>query len=565
MFENIVKKLQEIWSKSNQNQKLLVFGIAGGFLFCIILISYFSTSKTKVLLYESLSPSDYSEISKKLDVSNYKWSGIGTHSIYVLTNERQKILTELAQDNLLPVGVEGYEIFDMSRWDETTFEKNIKLHRAIKGSLEKMLMTLDFIKKARVELAIPKQNYFLSEDEPAKASVVLELEPGIEKPLKKQVMGIKNLIYRAVPKLKRENITITDTEGNEFLEADELDREERLLKLVERKKNIEEKERKRWLKEISERLHDFYPEDRISIIRVSLDMNWDEVTETQNIVSPVEASPENPETPYSERKLMPNGTLVVSENKKNERFRGNGLVPSGVAGIESQLPPGYRDEDFQKSEYGNNETIVNHAFNTSKKEIKHQPWEDRGRSIAVAVDGTWKRDAVMKNKLGQWVHEREYIPPSAEELQTLKDLLKASLLYKAERGDQIEVKHLQKDRMKEFLKEDKLIQNKKMIQNSLSIGFFALLGLALLFFMAQFIRLEIKRRKVARTRKDEIQQELMSEAARKVMMESDGVYGTQVDISLEQKMQKEVFETATRLVKENPEKVARLIRTWIDN
>ena len=109
----------------------------------------------------------------------------------------------------------------MSRWDETTFDKNIKLHRAIKGSLEKMLMTLDFVKQARVELAIPQKNNFMNNSDPVKASVVITPSAGVEKVARRQVMGIKNLIYRSVPGLKREDITITNSEGHEFVEPDE--------------------------------------------------------------------------------------------------------------------------------------------------------------------------------------------------------------------------------------------------------------------------------------------------------------------------------------------------------
>ena len=114
---------------------------------------------------------------------------------------------------------------------------------------------------------------------------------------------------------------------------------------------------------------EFYPKDRISIIRVSLNIKWDEITEKQKIVSPVEATPENPDTPYPDRKLMPNGTLIISQNKRNERFRGNGFTPGGPTGTEKQLPPGYRDLDYQRSEYGNDDTITNYAFNNTERQI----------------------------------------------------------------------------------------------------------------------------------------------------------------------------------------------------
>ena len=397
IIQNIIDQFQTLWKNLDNKKKLILGGVCTAIIVAFISMGAFSSQTSRVVLYEDLSTEDYGQITKALESMGYSWSGTGTKAIYVNSRDRQKIITRLAQDNLIPRGVEGYEIFDMSRWDETTFDKNIKLHRAIKGSLEKMLMTLDFVKNARVELAIPKKNNFLTDTDPVKAAVVIETIAGVEKVTRRQVLGIKNLVYRSVPKLKRENITITNAEGHEFVEPDELDRAQRELELVERKKEFEEKERTRWLKEIRQRLQDFYPADRISIIRVSLNITWDEISENQKLVSPVEAKPENPETPYADRKLMPNGTLIVSQNRRNERFRGNAFTPGGPTGTEQQLPPGYRDLDYQKSEYGNDDTITNYAFNTTERKIKKQAWEEQARSIAVAVDGVWKKEGIKES------------------------------------------------------------------------------------------------------------------------------------------------------------------------
>ena len=522
-------------------------------------MSTYTVKIPKVILYDNLTNDDYGRITKSLDSMGYNWSGSGTKAIYISSEQRQAAITKLAQENLIPAGVEGYELFDMNRWDETTFDKDIKLHRAIKGSLEKMLMTLDFIKLAKVEFAMPKQNNFMSNTDPIKASVVLIPNAGVDKISRKQVMGIKNLIYRAVPGLKRENITITDNEGHEFVEPDELDKEQRALELVERKKSFEEKERKRWLEEIKERLREFYPEDRISIIRVSLNINWDEITEKQSLVSPVEATPENPESPYPVRKLMPNGTLIISQNKRNERFKGNGFTPGGPTGTEKQLPPGYRDQDYQRSEYGNDDTITNYAYNTTKKVIKHQPWDEQARSIAVAVDGVWKKVGIKDAKDTGWKYERKYFPPSEEELKTLEGLLKASLLYKAIRGDQIEVRHLQKDRTKEFETEDTILNKSKTLKEILLIGSISLVALILVYLLYRSIRKEVLRKR--RVREEELvsQQQLMREAALRVADQS----GTEIELSVDERARREILDNALMIAREKPDEVAKLLRTWL--
>lgn len=554
-----MRRIHELW-KSLDNTKKIIVGVSL-FITIILFISIasFSSKSSRILLYDDLRSDDYGKITKSLDSMGYSWSGSGTSAIYVKPEKRQKIITKLAQDDLIPSGVEGYEIFDISRWDETTFDKNIKLHRAVKGSLEKMLMTLDFIKKAKVELAIPQQNHFLSSSEPVKASIVITLVSGTEKISRKKIMGIKNLVYRAVPKLKRENITITDDEGNEFMEPDELDQAQRELDLIERKKSFEEKERKKWLQELRENLWDFYPADRITILRVALNIKWNQVKEKQKTVSPVESSPENPETPYPDRKLMPNGTLIVSQNKRNERFRGNGFTPGGPTGTEKQLPPGYRDLDYQRSEYGNDDTITNYAFNSSEKEITHQAWEEKSRSIAVVIDGIWKKQGIRKTKDGNWQYIRKYIPPSEEELSTLERLLKASLLYDAVRGDQIEVRHLQKDRTEAFEKEDEILTRQHLIKQMLIVSAISLGAFLLAALLYRSIKREIIRRRRIREEELAAQQQLMRDAALRASDEGD----VEIELSVDERARREMLENAITLAREKPDQVAKLLRTWL--
>jgi flagellar M-ring protein FliF len=556
-LKNIFNKLVEVWNKLDTTKKItlgiVLAVVVGAFAF----IGSYSKKPAMEVLYDNLSASDYAAITKFLEASGYEWKGTGTSTIYVNGLKRQEIITKLAQENLIPAGVEGWEIFNMSRWDETTFDKNVKLHRAIKGSLEQMLMTLDFVKSARVELAIPQRNNFLTDTEPVKASVVLTLKPGVETITRKQVMGIKNLIFRAVPNLKRENITITDNYGKEFVEPDEIDEEQRKLEIVEKKKEIEEKERKKWLNEIQQSLYEFYTSDRISIIRVALTINWDEVKEKQHLVEPVEAEPENPDTPYPDRKLMPGGTLIISENARNERFRGNGFTPGGPTGTEQELPPGYRDLDYQRAEYGNNDVIRNYDYNRIEKEINRQPWEERARSIAVAVDGKWIKKGIKEDGSG---YIREYIPPTKEELKTIEKLLKASILYKASRGDQIVVEHLQKDRTAQFEKEDEELRQKLMMQRLLIVSGISIVAFFLLYLLYRAIKNEIARRRRLREEELAAQQQLMREAALRVADEG----AAEVELSIDEKARRELLENAINLAREKPDEVAKLLRTWLN-
>ena len=555
-LQNILNQIGALWGRLDNTKRITIGVVLGVVVVAFVSMASFSSQPAKVILYEDLNPTDYGEITQALDAMGITWSGSGTSAIYVDPAQRQEIITKLAQDNLIPVGVEGWEIFDYSRWDETTFDKDVKLHRAMKGALEQMLMTLAFVKRARVELAIPERNNFLSDARDTSAAVVLELQPGIETISRRQVMGIKNLIHRAVPGLERENISILDTNGKEFVEPDEIDEAQRRLDLVERKQEFEDREIQKWREEIEQNLRDFYPADRLTVVSVDIEMKWDEVSESQHLVSPVEQTPDNPETPYSEREIMEGGVLVESSESRNEGFRGNGFTPGGPTGTEQQLPPGYRDLDYQRAEYRNNNTIQNNVFNTIERDILRQPWERGPRAVAVAVDGLWHQVGIKEDGTG---YIREYTAPSAEELATIKKLLKPSTLFNEARGDRIEVRHVQKDRSEQFRLEDEELQRQMMIRRLLIVSSISLAVFILIYLLYRAIKKEIARRRRLREEELAAQQQLMREAALRVADEG----AAEVELSVDEKARREMLENAINLAREKPDQVAKLLRTWL--
>ncbi len=558
-LQNLIKQVQDFWNKTGNIQKYTVLGVLVVVVLAFIAQGMYSSKPAKEVLFDNIKPSEYSSITKQLDALGYDYSGSGSSAIYVNGNEKQKIVTMLTQENLLPAGVEGYELFNMSKWDETTFDKNVKLRRAVKGELEKMIMTLDFIKTAQVKLAVPEQNVFRTNDLPTKASIQIRLKPGYQKPNRKQVAGMKLLVSRAIPNLQMKHVAIMDQFGRVYQDPDDLDREQRELDLVERKKQIEERERRKIMGELQNRLHTFYKADRISVVRVDFQMNWDKVKEKQKLVAPVEHTPEDPNTPYPDRKLMPNGTLILSENARKEGFRGNGFTPGGPTGTSSQLPPGYKDLDYQRSEYRNNDLIRNYDYNRITKDIVRQPWKEMGRSVSILVDGVWVRGAAEQKADGTWGFKRTYTAPSKEDIATLEKVIKTTILFKASRGDQVIVAHKQKDRTDEFRAEDEALTREKMIQRLLIVSGIALAVFVLIYLLYRAIKKEIARRRRLREEELAAQQQLMREAALRVADEG----AAEVELSVDERARREMLENAMNLAREKPDQVAKLLRTWL--
>ena len=137
-------------------------------------------------MFKNMEAKDFAKITAKLDEMAIHYKTSGTDTIFVKPADRDKIIVSLAQDNLIPQGVHGWEIFDEEKWSETKFEKDVKKQRALMGALSKMLTGIKSIEKAQVNIAFPEQGFFEDNAEQITAAVLLEYAPGVESSKKKR-------------------------------------------------------------------------------------------------------------------------------------------------------------------------------------------------------------------------------------------------------------------------------------------------------------------------------------------------------------------------------------------
>ena len=164
-----------------------------------------------------------------------------------------------------------------------------------------------------------------------------------------------------------------------------------------------------------------------------------------------------------------------------------GFTPEGPAGTEPNIPPGYKDRDYQKAKYTKKEDIENNKFNETHRKIKKQPWELERVNLAVLLDGKWERLGIKADQSG---YERKYMGVSDEELLKVTDVLKKSIGFDIARGDQISVKHLQIDRSKQFEAEDEELRA-QIARRKLLIGILiTLIALAIAYVAYIFIKRE---------------------------------------------------------------------------
>jgi flagellar M-ring protein FliF len=463
----------------------------------------------------------------------------------------------LAQENLIPVGVAGWELFDIDKFTETQFDKDIKKYRALKGAIEKSLMTLNSVEKAEVNISFPDSELFESNQASVTAGVILHYIPGVEQLSKKEIKGIVNLVSRAVPRLKPENVTVVDADGKIISDFEEdLEKEKLDLRLVQEKMRIEEEQRMKRLIDIRSTLRwNLGGEDRVDITRFEYVLNWDKVSYTENNVTPVVKIPDNPETPYSELEIVEGNSLAVSSKVTTEEFTGRGFTPDGPAGTEPNLPPGYKDTDYQKANYKKTENITNNEFNRRVSEVKKQPWRVDKITLSVVIDGIWTKT----EDPDQPRYVRTYTPVSKEDLALIKKNLEAAIGFDPTRGDKISVITVPKDRTAQFAAEDAELARQRAIKNAIITSLAILTFLIVVILVYRAIKKEIARRRRLREEELAARQQMMREAALRVMEQE----GAEVELSLDDKLRKELLENAINMAKEKPEDVAQLLRTWL--
>jgi flagellar M-ring protein FliF len=165
-------------------------------------------------LFSSLAPEDASAMVAKLRESgvDYRVSENGT-VLFVPEERVPELRLEMAGLGLPKTGRIGFEIFDKTNFGITDFAEHVNYRRAVEGELERSIMALAEVQQARVHVTLPKDSVFTDSQEPAKASVLVGLRPGLR--LSPQnVFAITNLVSSAVEGLVPGSVSVVDMSGN---------------------------------------------------------------------------------------------------------------------------------------------------------------------------------------------------------------------------------------------------------------------------------------------------------------------------------------------------------------
>jgi flagellar M-ring protein FliF len=364
-------------------------------------------------LFTGVSPEDAAAIVQKLKESgtDYRLSE-GSGSVLVPSSRAAELRLEMAAAGLPKTGRMGFELFDKTNLGASEFSEHINYQRALEGELERSVMSLAAVEAARVHITFPKDSVFLESQQPAKASILVKLRPAASL-TPANVQAIEHLVASAVEGLSPEAVSVVDMNGNLLgrpKAPGPWDSPEASEASLEYRHKIEAD----LVAKINSTLGPLLGPNKFRA-GASVECDFSGGEQSEEIFDPSRS--------------------VMLSSQRSEDTSGV-LGNSGIPGTASNLP---RPPSRPTSSGGRVSRVTeNVTYQTSRtvRKTRLPAGSIRKMSIAVLVDQdvSWRR-----SKAGL---ERILVPPSAEKLKIIRDLVAGIAGFTAARGDQLVIETL---------------------------------------------------------------------------------------------------------------------------
>ncbi len=555
-FKTLLQQLSEVYNKLSLKQKIIIgvalFVIIGFLVFLVVYKNISSPEERNyVVLFEKLSPKDAALAIQQLEADKvpYKIEEEGTIKVPKDVVYKERIA--LASKGVPKSGKVGFELFDKQEFGATEFDQRIKYLRALEGELARTIESLEPIEKATVHIALPKESVFTEKSVPPSASVTLVIKP-YTKLSPKQIMGIKNLVAAAVPKLSPENVQLVDQNG-EPLGSKNLLQSELVASQIRYKKEFE----KSYERKIVNLLAPIVGGEHKVVAKVSADFDFSQ----EDVVSE-----------YYDPDVVPRSEQITEEKKEGIKPKETGGVPGAISNIG---PVQGIESNKLVQKYQKSVTTTNYEVSKKITKIKTPFAKLKRITASVVVDGKYR---YKKDKDGKETDEIEYVPLSKQEIAKITDIVKNAIGYDAKRGDEVTVSNFEFAQASLKAKEPltKSLVNKATSFFTPIMPFIKLLIAALLLFaFYKKVILPFSQKMLEETKEEEEELEKIileeeKEAAEDTLEKyKDMKKKVEEELGLGEKFDEDelkyevLLEKLRTIAQENPEEVANILQTMV--
>ncbi|MCB0345907.1 MAG: flagellar M-ring protein FliF [Bdellovibrionales bacterium] len=538
----IFTQLVQLYVKLPLAQKIALPLLVAGSMGVIVFVSNWANQPDYAVLFSGMQESDAASVVERLKDQRigFRIRDDGRTIEVTPPSVVHELRLEFAAAGIPKGKSAGFEIFDESSLGQTGFVEMLKAIRALQGELERTIRSIDAVRDVRIHITKPKRSVFVKRDVLPTASVLLRLKAG-NKLSKSQVKGIANLVSNSVERLTPENVTIIDSHGNILNEQQS---QEEMGGADSTKLEYRTSIEASYSRRIESMLAEILGPGR-AVARVTAELDFSKHEKEEEAYDP--------------------GGQVVRSSRTIEEGAGIGSQ-AGVTGVVSNLtndpslisPPNSGDGSTRRSE-----SLTNYEVSRAVSRTVSESGTIERLSVAVLVDGQYSAPAGA----GQEAEAvKNYQPLTNEMLKKIENLVKQSVGFDATRGDIVTVENIKFFEPDSSL-EDVFVQaeSREMIRDwaqTLAPYFLILVLFFLVRPMVKFLvsptEAEVDLSRLLPAGVEELEAELEAERGR--MSSAQEMLEPTVDIEeLE-----ELLSENSRMVKENPQQAALLIRYWLN-
>lgn len=197
---------------SAAQRTIALIGVAALVLGGIALASWLGKA-SYAPLFTGLAAADASSITDQLTTDGVPYQLTdGGATILVPQDKVYSERLKAASNNLPSSNEGGYSLLDKMGVTSSEFQQDVTYKRAIEGELAKTISSMDGVKAATVQLAVPEKTVFVSEEKDPTASVFVATENGAQLSTD-QVQSIVHLTSAAVEGMQPTDVSVVDQKG----------------------------------------------------------------------------------------------------------------------------------------------------------------------------------------------------------------------------------------------------------------------------------------------------------------------------------------------------------------
>ncbi len=396
-----MQQLQSVWTALDGRRRAMVIGATVLAFGAVLMLAKLATSPGMALLYAGLEDGAAGEVIQALEARGVAYNVRGD-AIFVPATLRDEIRLMLAAGGLPSNAHAGYELLESLTGFGTTSQMfDAAYWRAKEGELARTIVVSPHIRTARVHISQGSSTPFRRDIAPT-ASVTVTTSGGALSVV--QARSLRFLVASAVAGMTPEDVSVIDGAGGLVYgpEAETSAAGQTADRATELRRNVE-------------RLLEAHVGHGRAVVELSIEA----VTEREVI---------------HERRLDPDSRVAISSEVEENSTNSTDSRSQGVT-VASNLPDGdaAAGAGNATTRETQNRQRTNFEVSETRRELERQPGAIRRMTVAVLIDGLREVD---DTGVLQWR------PRTAEELDSLRELVASAVGFDAARGDVITIRSL---------------------------------------------------------------------------------------------------------------------------